>query len=270
MRMREIMTWNAEKAGALFGGLEEHLAVEAVLQGVASGRVWVDDEEAPMAGAIWVQHRMFVVGEDIQALNEVVRQVAVAARERGDWGIGVYGAAGLAWERVLNGVEWRRMEREYWEIAVGDWQQVGIENRAGGLALRAVDAELLAEAGLGRMNQLREEMCSERVSVEDFLARSFGVCLLDEKGKSLAGWCLSEYNYGGRCEVGIEVVEEYRRRGLGTRLAQALCAEAFGRKMERVGWHCLAANEASGATARRAGLRLVRRYEGVVVLLGEG
>jgi RimJ/RimL family protein N-acetyltransferase len=213
---------------------------------------------------------MFVVGEDIQALNGVVREVAVAAQERGDWGIGVNGADGLEWEPVLEGLEWRRMEREYWEIGVEDWQQVGIENSAGGLALRAVDAELLAEAGLGRMNQLREEMCSERVSVEDFLARSFGVCLLDEKGKSLAGWCLSEYNYGGRCEVGIEVVEEYRQRGLGTRLAQALCAEAFGRKMERVGWHCLAANEASGATARRAGLRLVRRYEGGGGLLGEG
>ena len=50
MRMREITTWDVEKAGALFGGLEEHLAVEAVLQGAASGRVWVDDEEAPRLG----------------------------------------------------------------------------------------------------------------------------------------------------------------------------------------------------------------------------
>jgi RimJ/RimL family protein N-acetyltransferase len=269
MTMKEIMKWDVEKTGALFGELKEHLAVEAVLHGAASGRVWMDDEGTPRAGAIWVQHRMFVVGEDILALNEVVRAVTVAARERGDWGLGVYGAAGLDWEQVLNGVEWRRIEREYWEIGVGDWHQVGIEHSAGGLALRTVDAELLAEAGLGRMNQLREEMCSERVSVEDFLARSFGVCLLDEQGKSLVGWCLSEYNYGGRCEVGIEVVEEYRRRGLGTRLAQALCAKAFRRKMERVGWHCLAANKASTATARRAGLRLVRRYEGVVVLVGE-
>lgn len=71
--------------------------------------------------------------------------------------------------------------------------------------------------------------------------------------------------------MGIEVVEEYQRRGLGTLLAQALCAQAFAQRgMGRVGWHCLAANEASGMTARRAGLRLQKRYASAVVLLREG
>jgi RimJ/RimL family protein N-acetyltransferase len=113
-------------------------------------------------------------------------------------------------------------------------------------------------------------MCSERASVADFLARSFGVCLVDESERALAAWCLSEYNCGARCEVGIEVVEAYQRRGLGTGLARALCAEAAARGVERVGWHCIAANTASGATARAAGLALVARYTGAVVLLGAG
>ena len=83
------------------------------------------------------------------------------------------------------------------------------------------------------MEQLREEMCSERPSVEDFLARSFGVCLVDEEQDALAGWCLSEYNCGDRCEVGIEVDEAYQRHGLGTLLARALCQEAFTRRKIR-------------------------------------
>ena len=117
------------------------------------------------------------------------------------------------------------------------------------------------------MEQLAE-MCSERPSVEDFLARSFGVCLVDEEQGTLAGWCLSEYNCGNRCEVGIEVAEAYQRRGMGTLLARALCREAFARRgIRQVGWHCLAANAASGATARRAGLRLIKQYVGAVVLL---
>jgi RimJ/RimL family protein N-acetyltransferase len=131
-----------------------------------------------------------------------------------------------------------------------------------------VNAELLANERLARLDQLREEMCSERPSVEEFLAHSFGVCLVDEQAGELAGWCLSEYNYGGCCEVGIEVLEEYQRRGLGTLLTRSLLAEAFGRhSMQRVGWHCLEANTASGATARRAGLRLAQRYDAAVVLL---
>lgn len=260
----------------MFGGLEEHLAVEAVAQGAAAGRLWVDDPQAPRSAVIWVQHRVFVAEEDDaskgpEGLNGVVREIAAAAQARGDWGVGVYAAEGLKWEPVLDGLAWKSIEREYWEIGSEEWKPLGAAGQAepaARLALRAVDRELVTAAGFGRMEQLREEMCSERPSVEDFLAHSFGVCLVDEDQNALAGWCLSEYNCGNRCEVGIEVVEAYQRQGLGTLLARVLCEEAFTqRKIRRVGWHCLAANAASGATARRAGLRLVKRYEGAVVLL---
>ena len=178
----------------------------------------------------------------------------------------------MKWEPVLDGLAWKIIEREYWEIGSEEWKPLGAEGQAAEvaarLALRAVDRELVTAAELGRMEQLREEMCSERPSVEDFLARSFGVCLVDEEQDTLAGWCLSEYNCDDRCEVGIEVDEAYQRHGLGTLLARALCQEAFTRRgIRRVGWHCLAANAASGATARRAGLRLAKRYAGAVVLL---
>lgn len=274
--MQELTIWDEPALLRMFGGLEEHLAVEAVAQGAAAGRLWVDDPQAPRSAVIWVQHRVFVAEEDgaskgPEGLNGVVREIAAAAQARGDWGVGVYAAEGLKWEPVLDGLAWKSIEREYWEIGSEEWKPLGAAGQAepaARLALRAVDRELVTAAGFGRMEQLREEMCSERPSVEDFLAHSFGVCLVDEDQNALAGWCLSEYNCGNRCEVGIEVVEAYQRQGLGTLLARVLCEEAFTqRKIGRVGWHCLAANAASGATARRAGLRLVKRYEGAVVLL---
>ena len=279
--MQELTIWDKPALLRMFGGLKEHLAVEAVAQGAAAGRLWVDDPLAPRSAVIWVQHRVFVAEEDganksPNGLNEVVREIAAAARARGDWGVGVYAAEGLKWEPVLDGLAWKSIEREYWEIGSEEWKPLRAEAQAAELpaelaprlALRTVDRELVTAAGFGRMELLREEMCSERPSVEDFLAQSFGVCLVDEEQNALAGWCLSEYNCGHRCEVGIEVVEAYQRQGLGTLLARALCQEAFARrKIGRVGWHCLAANAASGATARRAGLRLVKRYGGAVVLL---
>ena len=285
--MQELTIWNEQALLGLFAGLEEHLAVEAVIQGTAAGRVWVDEPQAPRSGVIWVQHRVFVTGkaqdgEAAAGLNKVVCDIAAAARARGDWGVGVYGAEGVKWEPVLEGMTWKSLEREYWEIGKEAWKPLGADGQevkptvkptakqAGGLSLRPVDRELMAAARLARIEQLREEMCSERPSVEDFLAGSFGVCLVDDVQNALAGWCLSEYNCGARCEVGIEVVEAYQRRGLGTLLAQALCQEALARRgIQRVGWHCLAANTASGATARRAGLQLVKRYTGKVVLLRE-
>lgn len=271
--MQKLTIWDERPLLHLFFGLEEHLAVQAVLRGAAAGTVWVDEPSAPRSAVIWVQHRVFVVSEDTASagaagLNAVVQEVAATAQARGDWGVGVYGAPAVQWEPVLDGLAWRSIEREYWETTLEEWKQRGAAEQVDGLALHAVDRALVEQAQLGRMEQLREEMCSERPSVEDFLARSFGVCLVDEKQDTLAGWCLSEYNCDDRCEVGIEVVEEYQRRGLGTLLAQALCQEAFAQRgIRRVGWHCLAANVASGATAQRAGLRLAKRYAGAVVLL---
>jgi RimJ/RimL family protein N-acetyltransferase len=271
--MQELTIWDEQALLHLFSGLEEHLAVEAVLRGAAAGRVWVDEPLAPRSAVLWVQHRVFVVAEDaagtsIAGVNGVIRGIADAAQARGDWGVGVYGAPAVEWETALAGLAWKSFEREYWEIALDEWKLLQTPEQWDELALRAVDRELVEQAKLGRMEQLREEMCSERPSVEDFLTRSFGVCLVDEDKDTLAGWCLSEYNCGDRCEVGIEVMEAYQRRGLGTLLAQALCQEAFARRgIRRGGWHCLAANAASGATARRAGLRLVKRSIGAVVLL---
>ena len=273
--MQELTIWDERALLQLFAGLEEHLAVEAVVRDAAAGRVWVDEPAAPHSAVIWVQHRVYVTAKDTAGagaagLNDVVREIANAARARGDRGIGVYGAPAVKWEPVLAGLAWRSIEREYWELTQADSMPLETTEQVAGLTLRAVDRELLEQAQLGRMEQLCEEVCSERPSVEDFLARSFGMCLADEMQGTLAGWCLSEYNCGDRCEVGIEVVEAYQRRGLGTLLAQALCREAFvQRGIRRVGWHCMAANVASGATAQRAGLRLANRYMGAVVLLRE-
>jgi RimJ/RimL family protein N-acetyltransferase len=270
--MQEITQWQAHTLAGLFGGLGDHLAVQAVLQGAAAGRIWADDPQQPGNGVLWTAHRVFVAGADSGAINAVVAEIAGEARARGDWGIGVYGPDATDWEAVLDGLTWRPLAREYWQAEVNAEtaaRSAGLAQHAAaaGLQLRAADSALLAQSGLERLNQLREEMCSERTSVEDFLARSFGVCLVDDGAQELAGWCLSEYNCGTACEVGIEVMEAHQRRGLGTLLTEALCAEAAGRGLTTVGWHCQAANTASRATAQRAGLRLMRQYAGPVVLL---
>ena len=85
--------------------------------------------------------------------------------------------------------------------------------------MRRIDKDLLAERHLGNMDDLVKEMHSERPSVQDFLAKSFGYCVL--YNDTLVGWCMSEYNTGSRCEIGIETVAGYRRRGIATLTASA-------------------------------------------------
>jgi RimJ/RimL family protein N-acetyltransferase len=112
-----------------------------------------------------------------------------------------------------------------------------------------------------------KEMSSERQSTEDFIGKSFGVCVL--QGDEIVGWCLSEYNSADRCEVGIEVLQPYRRRGLATAMTCALIEHALSEGVSRIGWHCYASNAASRATARRAGFEKVQDYRVYLVRLKE-
>lgn len=126
-----------------------------------------------------------------------------------------------------------------------------------GYAIVPVDAALL-ERGYERTDTLRNEMCSERADVESFLSQSFGVAAVADG--VLTGWCLSEYNTRAGCEVGIEVAEGHRRRGLALAMVAAFSAEAARRGLKRIGWHCFKTNTPSAATALSAGFQKVLEY----------
>jgi RimJ/RimL family protein N-acetyltransferase len=103
--------------------------------------------------------------------------------------------------------------------------------------------------------------------VDAFLARCFGFCAVS--GRAIAGWCLSEYNQPGRCEVGIATVPAFRRQGIATALTGALVEHALGQGITAIGWHCFASNAPSVATAEKAGFARRREYD-VYYLRGGG
>jgi len=117
---------------------------------------------------------------------------------------------------------------------------------------------LLAERRLQHLPELIEEIHSESPSQEDFLAHKFGFCL--QEATTLIGWCLSEYNHADRCEIGIETVPAYRRRGVAFISASALIAHALANGITRIGWHCWGHNAASRALAGKLGGALITEY----------
>jgi RimJ/RimL family protein N-acetyltransferase len=250
----------------VFEELDEHLGVAAVLEGQVPGEVFADNLEEPRVAVAWRKQRCYVAG---RAESEAARAglrglmeetILPAARASGlplvmgfatrtGWQTGL----GEALAEVLPEVG----ERQYYEHR---GPRAGVASPLPrGMALRDVDRGLLRETSLAHLDDVKAEMCSERESAEAFLASSFGVCLV--RSDEIVGWCLSEYNRPGRCEVGIEVCEPYQRQGIGTLLAGALVERALADGIRRIGWHCWSRNIASGATARAAGFELVRDYE---------
>ncbi len=76
----------------------------------------------------------------------------------------------------------------------------------------------------------------------------------------LVGWCLSEYNYANRCEIGIATMEAYQRSGFATLMTNSFVEYALSVGVTRIGWHCFADNLGSVATALKAGFVKVSDY----------
>jgi RimJ/RimL family protein N-acetyltransferase len=102
------------------------------------------------------------------------------------------------------------------------------------------------------------EMQSERLSVSDFLEKSFGFCTL--KNSVITSWCMSEYNTDNRFEIGIETRPEYRRKGLALQTARACINHGVVKGYAQVGWHCWEKNEPSNRLALSLGFKHKMRY----------
>lgn len=242
----------------LFQAMDQHLALRAIVEGSVPGTVLVDRSAGPQAALAWRTHRFYLAGSPhndgfVEALGRLFAEtIYPRALDAGEEMLVLYYAPD-GWrdkiDRLLPGKLPIQAQRRFYtlEALEHDWRDLLPD----GFRLELVDETLLARRRLKHLDALMDEMRSERQSVEDFLEKSFGVCAV--RGDELAGWCLSEYNCGDRCEVGIETLPPYRRCGLGTAMASALAEHALVSGVGRIGWHCYASNAPSVATALKVG-----------------
>ncbi len=250
-------------SGGLAADAPHDLAVAAVLAGRAAGRVYADDPDAPRLALVsphW--GRLYVLGranaQAASALAALVQeQITPAARAAGASVFTL--ACPPDWEpylsEALQSTRAVPADRQYYRWAGEAYPRFEPPD---GFTLLRVDEGLLARPEIRDLQLLAEEMASERTSVDDFLARSFGVAALWQD--RLAGWCLSEYNTETRCEVGIATLEPFQRRGLASALGCAFLDMARAQAMSEVGWHCWKRNVPSAASALKIGLAHVADY----------
>jgi hypothetical protein len=262
--MHELQQAQFELTRPLFAALNYQLAIESILAGNTPGRVFVDDLERPRTAVAWFKRRVFIAGnrsdEEVnRSLNNLFTDVYYPEMIR----------SGLAqssftliytpgWERVMDvvlaGKHPMRGQRLCYRLDPNKKQwRVRIPKE---FSLRWVDEALLADTSLTNLDYVTNEMVSERPSVADFLEKSFGTCVLrDDK---IVGWCMTEYNTGTRCELGVETAEPVQRRGLATATASATMREAVRRGYTEIGWLCDVDNKPSQALARKLGFSLFR------------
>lgn len=276
MVLNELQETEYEKVRPIFTIMDYNLVVTSMIECKSPAKIYVDHPTRPRMALAWKKSKVYLAGapqekDTIGALrrlfDETIYPGVVAADLENDFTVRY---APNDWETkietILPGKTLIKGRRQFYTLKQlkHDWRKL----LPGDFTLLPVDADLLRKTHLKNLDRLIEEMQSERDSVDDFLRYSFGICLVH--GDELVGWCLSEYNCGNRCEVGIETVEGYRRQGVATLTASALIELALSRDIPRIGWHCWADNEGSIATAKKVGFEKVRDYSVYVVLERKG
>jgi len=260
----ELNRIDYERVRPLFRKLDIHLPLQAILAGNVDAPIYVDNILHPQTAITWSGHRFYLAGAPGNTdLIAAARKIFLENYALSAWKAGINSYIvhfpSEKWETFVTAMLAQKYpiksQRSYYAAKAQrrDWKS----RLPDGFSVRTADAALLTEKWQNP-EFLTDEMCSERESVQDFLEKSFGVVLTH--GDEIAGWCLSEYNTGHRCEVGIATHEDYQRQGLGTLLSHAFLEMARVKDIAGVGWHCNTSNSASGATALKAGFEKVQDY----------
>jgi GNAT superfamily N-acetyltransferase len=247
----------------LFAPISYNLAIDSILSGFSPGSIYVDNRNNPRLAVTRTNSRLFLAGQPresfVPALNHYfLGRFYPEARAIGLGGYSLHYTPGweIYVEKSLTGVHPMRGSRHYYSLAIS--MAAPDMSTPAGYEIHPVDAALLACTNLRNLAGVEEEMQSERPTIGDFLAKSFGFCAIKEG--AIVAWCMSEYNLAGRCEIGIWTDEDHRRQGLAVATATAVIDHALSKGISQIGWHCWARNAPSIAAARSLGFSLAATY----------
>jgi RimJ/RimL family protein N-acetyltransferase len=250
-----------ENVRELFAGLNYHLVIFSIIEGHSPGQIWVDRLDRPQTALVWdkVEGGFYLAGDERNdevnaALNQcILQEIYPAAKKLPhclDFELNYDPAA---WENkfdvVLRDIFALKHYRQHFRCTrlTFDWRA----QLPAGFTLVRLDRDFLSQTHLKNMDKVTTWVLGNWQSVENFVAKGLGVCLV--RGDEIASWSVADYTAGQAYEIGIHTDEAYRRQGLATLTTAAAVEYCFERGAVEVGWHCWSENTASAATARKVG-----------------
>ena len=238
--MLELQPPISDTYNSLFASLRHNLSSVSIHMGLSPVKVYVGSDASWLVTR--VNHRILVSGDytSPEAL-EAVQRVVDEGIELGSRGFVIYYPSYVKEPNVgehIQGVKPYSNPRNYYVL---DLEKSGYKLAPpDGYRIEHV-TQCFLEQGYVNTDLVLDEMQSERLSVDDFLKKSFAFCAL--KGDFIAAWCMSEYNVNGCFEIGIETHEDHRRKRLATQTALACFNHGSENGYRFVGWHCWKKNE---------------------------
>ncbi|MCG1022863.1 GNAT family N-acetyltransferase [Sutcliffiella horikoshii] len=246
------------------------IEVKAIIEGINTGRVFVDDQNVPTTGFVWLGNNdgFIFFGNEAnlafnQELNSFIEGVIKPEAAK----------VGLKWFEALGDhADWHKsLERTFQHRPLGSWNQRVYQYKGKfskiqkGCTLddrykvHKLDSYFYANNQAINMERMVVKVLESWSSMESSFKSGIGYCITYEN--KIVSSCFSVFTNGDIHSIAIETAEEHR----GKKLAQHLtyhfinaCVDA--NKIPY--WDCVEQNKASIAVAEACGFEMVYRYGG--------
>ncbi|MGY5874457.1 MAG: GNAT family N-acetyltransferase [Candidatus Thorarchaeota archaeon] len=273
--IKKLEKTDYEKVRPLVKGLHYQLAVDALIDGTNPGWILVDNVENPQSAWIRSSEGFFLAGATSNAeFNNELRiwiEEYIAAGKpmyEGEFYL-MFGIDSGEWKQVFSEFAPTRLplvaNRLHYlcsEVKV-DWRSMLPE----GYEVRPFDREILSLLGKNNPYHIDYFFVNTWGTFENFEKLGFGLCTVH--GDQLVSYSLCDCISNKACEVGIQTIEDYRRRGFATITAAATVEYALSNGYSVVGWHTDNHNYGSIGTAEKVGFVKKREYEQYICMFSE-
>ncbi len=273
--IKKLEKTDYEKVRPLVKSLHYQLAVDALIDGTNPGWILVDNVENPQSVWMRTSEGFFLAGatgnEEFNKELRIWIEEYIAAGdplyegERYLW----FGIDSDDWKQVFHEIAPSRSPLPANRIhylcteVKTDWRAMLPE----GYEVRHFNRDLLAILGKNSPDHIDRFISTTWESFENFEKWGFGLCTIHEN--KLVSYSLCDCISAKTCEIGIQTVEEYRRRGFATITAAAAVEHALSNGFDVVGWHTDGHNHGSIGTAEKVGFVKERDYEQYICMFNE-
>ncbi|KMJ59936.1 acetyltransferase [Bacillus sp. LL01] len=246
------------------------IEAKAIIEGINPGRVFVDDQNSPTTGFVWLgnndgfiffgNENNLTFNEELNAfIEEVIKPEAAKV--------------GLKWFEALGDhADWHNsLESTFRHRPLGSWNQrvykykgtspiiskdAFLENR---YEVHKIETYFCADNQVTNIDSMVDKILDSWSSMEDFFENGIGFCVTYEN--RIVSTCFSVFTDGTVHAIAIETAEAHRGKKLAQHLTYHHVKECVENNKEPY-WDCVEQNKASIAVAEACGFEIVYRYAG--------
>lgn len=237
-----------------------NLEIKAVTELNNPGWVFADDLQQPKTALVWSKgiEGFYFIGEDKNpGFNNYINDyIDIIIRPRvKQLGLDSFECSGvsLEWDNTIEKLfHKRKLEKSFQCVyKFKDFESYCLEKKLldSSYKVKRIDGKLL-NSKIHNKEFLLSEIVLFWNSVDDFLQKGIGFCVIDDK--LVVSRAISGFVSGNIHEIGIETLKEYRRKGLAKKSAIEFLKYCKKNKFEPY-WECMKRNIASASLAESIG-----------------